>query len=131
MRFTAQEHEIHLEPSHQEEPGPDPGIPCPGCRSDLLISTFQERFLLICRCGRRISPDELLGDPPPEFSLGLVALLILWEDRLASLKSLSDHASANGFPNISAVMDKHIRNLRGRIGRLQAFATPASVPANP
>jgi hypothetical protein len=126
MKFAAPDREILLEASHGEEPGPVPGIPCPGCRAELLVSTFQESFVLICRCGRRLSSDELLGDQPPEFSLGLVALLLLWEDRLDSLQSLAEHARANGFPNISAVIDKHLRNLRGRIRQLQTFVKTAS-----
>jgi hypothetical protein len=127
MMFTALDREIPLETGMAEEPGPVPGIPCPGCRAELLVSTFQESFVLICRCGRRLSPDELLGDPPPELSLGLVALLLLWEDRLGSLQSLAEHARSNGFPNISAVIDKHIGNLRGRVEQLQTLVKSASL----
>jgi hypothetical protein len=127
MWFTTQGGEVPLiELGRQDEPGPSPGMPCPGCQEDLLVSTSQDTFVLLCRCGRQISVEELQSDLLPNLSAGLAALLGVWEERLDSLKSLCADAQHNGVLSVSAVLDRHIRNLQARLEKLESIAKPAS-----
>jgi hypothetical protein len=114
-----------LELGRQEEPGIVPGLSCPTCHRELLVSSFQKSFLLICRCGYQISPDKS-GAAPASLAAGLKPLLLAWEQRLASLKALCKDARADGFPGFSGVMDRHIHNLHSRIEQLKRFAEPPS-----
>ena len=110
----------------QEEPGAVPGLSCPTCGRDLLVSSFQKSFLLICRCGYQLSPDKSSDAVPTSLSAALKSLLLAWEQRLASLQALCKEARSDGFPGFSAVMERHIHNLHSRIEQLKRFAEPPS-----
>jgi hypothetical protein len=115
-----------LELGRQEEPGVVPGLSCQTCGRELLVSSFQKSFLLICRCGYQISPDKSSGAAPASLSAALKSLLLAWEQRLASLQALSKDARSDGFPGFSAVMERHIHNLHSRIEQLKRFSEPPS-----
>ena len=103
-----------------------PGLSCPACHRELLVSSFQKSFLLICRCGYQISPEKSSGAAPASLAAGLKALSLAWEQRLASLQALCGGARSDGFPGFAAVMDRHIHNLHSRIEQLKRFAEPPS-----
>jgi hypothetical protein len=105
-----------FEASRQAEAVPE-GMPCPACGEDLLVSALHDTFLLICRCGREVSPASIRDYP--EFARGLESLRRIWDGRLRALQELCVDARAKGFPNVGDVVDRRVRMLRARVALLR------------
>jgi hypothetical protein len=103
-----------------------PFLPCPACKSNLLVSCFQDSFLLLCRCGHQFDPNDAAAAPSPEWTAGAASLLEAWELRLAKLRSLAAEAWSKGYENVALVFDRSIRNLEARVQRLRGIARPPS-----
>ena len=112
------------------ESGLIPNLPCPRCCDNLFVSCFQDSFVLICGCGHRVTPDELLGTALPEWAPGLEALLRHWEDHLASLRDLESDASRGGHENAAMLVNRHFQNLEARVQLLRMIVRrwPSSDP---
>lgn len=102
--------------------GTIPKLPCPQCRDNLLVSCLQSSFLLICGCGHQVTAGELLQTVLPEWTPGLQALLVHWENHLASLRELQSDASLDGHENAAMLFNRHFQNLEARVLLLRMIA---------
>lgn len=109
-----------LEVSRRDEPVPDPAIPCPSCRGELRVEVAQASFRLACTCGRELTVDALREGYAADMARGLQSLQVYWEDRLELLMGLSQDARSNEFSLVSAVIDRHLENLRPRLAALRS-----------
>jgi len=122
MPSTAHDQGFRLLERSFQEPG-FPGLACPTCSSDLLVSNYQKSFLLICPCGLQISLDELKQACSPELLDGLRVMLRVWERRLDSLQAQTYGARFNGFAGFATVMECQVQNLQDRVEQLRRFST--------
>src|SRR5688572_5399392 len=102
------------------------GVRCPGCGGELLVSSVQDSFDLLCRRGHQVKVEDLLGSHASDLTSVLEPLLHAWEAKLESLKNLSVSARINGLASMSEVFDKHIHKLESRIELLRSAAKPPS-----
>ncbi len=69
---------------------------CPHCRRDLLTGCLHESFVLFCRCGYRIRPEDVASRPSTVGLDALTQLLQTCEDQLASLNAEAGADLARG-----------------------------------
>jgi hypothetical protein len=113
-------------PRREDESDAAAALGCPTCSRELVVAGFKKTFVLICRCGYQLSPDNPPGVAAASLAKGLKALLLAWEQQLDALQTLCRNARSDGLPGFSAVMDRHVHNLHSRIERLKRFSQPPS-----
>jgi hypothetical protein len=98
---------------------------CPECRRDLLTACVHEAFVLFCRCGRPIRPEDLAKRSSSEDKTALAALLKTCEDQLASVTASADQERTQGHDPKNGGLDRFLQHLEAQVLLLRALIRPA------
>jgi hypothetical protein len=99
---------------------------CPDCLRDLLTGCVHESFVLFCRCGYRLRPEDLAARRlSPDATTPLALLLRTCEGQLAAVTAEARRDHAVGRDPRSEGLDRLLRHLEAQVLLLRALAGQA------
>lgn len=103
------------------------GLPCPTCGRSLLPVPLDSAVIFHCRNGHEVPLDSLVRAQSLVLRMGLETLMLQWMRQLSALNNTIEDARLNGYLDVAEIVQRHARNLAGRIKQLQNAFTQSEV----